>query len=232
MVSLDSESNNAYNYRIIALLTSLMIIAFIKETITMKKYLELFLAFAQIGITTFGGGLAMLPILQRELVDKRHWTTEEELADYYAIGQCTPGIIAVNTATFVGYTRAGILGGIVATLGLIFPSFLIITALAAFLTSFAGLDAVKHAFNGIRACVAALILTSVIKLAKKSLIDWKCVIIFLIILGLALFSPVSPGILVILAGAAGVFLRPELKAGKSQTPAAAANNSENKEEEK
>lgn len=178
----------------------------------MKKYPELFLTFAQIGVTTFGGGLAMLPILQRELVEKRHWTTEEELADYYAIGQCTPGVIAVNTATFVGYSQAGIAGGIVATLGLVFPSFVIITALAAFLTNFAQFDAVKHAFNGIRACVVALILMSVIKLGKKSIVDYKCTIIFLVILGLSLFTPVSPAILVVLAGVTGLLLRPDLNA--------------------
>ena len=84
------------------------------------SYLKLFLLFAKIGVMTFGGGYAMLPILQRELVDTRHWATEEELADYFAIGQCTPGIIAVNTATFIGHKRKGIPGGIVATLALFF----------------------------------------------------------------------------------------------------------------
>ena len=198
----------------------------------MKKYSNLFLAFAQIGVTTFGGGIAMLPILQRELVDKRHWTTEEQLADYYAIGQCTPGIIAVNTATFVGYSQGGILGGIIATLGLIFPSFVIITLLAAFLTSFAGLEAVKHAFNGIRACVVALILVSVLKLGKKSIVDFKCAIIFLIVLVLSLFSPVSPAILVILAGVAGIILRPDLKAGASSGKPADTAASDSSEEGK
>lgn len=198
----------------------------------MKKYFNLFLAFAQIGVTTFGGGIAMLPILQRELVDKRHWTTEEQLADYYAIGQCTPGIIAVNTATFVGYSQGGILGGIIATLGLIFPSFVIITLLAAFLTSFAGLEAVKHAFNGIRACVVALILVSVLKLGKKSIVDFKCAIIFLIVLVLSLFSPVSPAILVILAGVAGIILRPDLKAGASSGKPADTAASDSSEEGK
>ena len=184
----------------------------------MKKLPDLFLTFAQIGVTTFGGGLAMLPILQRELVDKRHWTTEEELADYYAIGQCTPGVIAVNTATFVGYAQAGIPGGIVATLGLVFPSFVIITLLAAFLSNFADMEAVKHAFNGIRACVVALILISVIKLGKKSIIDNKCVIIFLAVLGLSLFTPVSPAILVIIAALTGLILRPDLKSKDKSDP--------------
>ena len=197
----------------------------------MKKYAQLFFVFATIGITTFGGGIAMLPILQRELVDKRHWTTEEQLADYYAIGQCTPGIIAVNTATFVGFSTAGVLGGIAATLGLIFPSFVIITALAAFLTNFAGLEAVKHAFNGIRACVVALILMSVIKLGKKSIIDYKCLIIFLSVLGLSLFSPVSPAILVILAGVAGLILRPDLNTKTPSGVSGASSDSARKERE-
>ncbi len=88
-----------------------------KEKKHIPVLLELFFLFAEIGATTFGGGYAMLPILQRELVEKRHWATEEQLMDYYAIGQCTPGIIAVNTATFIGNTKAGMIGGIVATLG-------------------------------------------------------------------------------------------------------------------
>ena len=93
----------------------------------MKKLLDLFLTFARVGGLTFGGGYAMLPILQREVVDKKKWATEEELADYYAVGQCTPGIIAVNVATFIGNTEAGILGGIFATLGVVFPSVVIIS---------------------------------------------------------------------------------------------------------
>lgn len=120
----------------------------------MKKCWKLFWVFAQIGITTFGGGYAMLSILQREVVEKRHWATEEELMDDYAIGQCTPGVIAINTATFIGYKLYGITGGIIATLGVIFPSLLIITSIAAFLLNFADLAIVKHAFDGIRACVS------------------------------------------------------------------------------
>lgn len=106
----------------------------------MNQLLDLFLTFARIGGLTFGGGYAMLPILQREVVEKRHWATEEELMDYYAIGQCTPGIIAVNTATFVGQGLAGSIGGIVATLGVVFPSLIIITVIAAFIQNFAHLS--------------------------------------------------------------------------------------------
>ena len=183
----------------------------------MKNLLEIFWVFAQIGVTTFGGGYAMLPALQREVVEKRHWATEDELMDYYAIGQCTPGIIAVNTATFVGYKQFGVLGGIFATLGVVFPSIVIITIIAMFLTNFAQLEVVKHAFNGIRACVCVLIFDSVIKLGKKSVVDFRCAIIFLVVLGLSLLTPVSPAILVILAGVAGFLLKPDTKKGEKNS---------------
>ena len=183
----------------------------------MKKLWDMFLTFARIGGLTFGGGYAMLPMLQREVVEKQGWATEEELADYYAIGQCTPGIIAVNTATFVGYRQAGIIGGICATLGVIFPSVVIITVIAAFLTNFAELKVIQYAFEGIRVCVCVLIFNAVQKLWKKSVIDQPTMAIFLLVFlisaGLAvgqsfypeLFS-VSPIVYVIAAGVAGVVL--------------------------
>ena len=114
----------------------------------MNPYLDLYLTFARIGVCTFGGGYAMLPILQREVVENRHWATEDELMDYYAIGQCTPGVIAVNTSTFIGYKTHGILGGIAATAGMITPSLIIITIIAAFIQQFAHLAVVQHAFAG------------------------------------------------------------------------------------
>ena len=129
------------------------------------------------------------------------------MADYYAIGQCTPGIIAVNTATFVGYKTKGVLGGIIATLGIIAPSLIIITLIAAFLQNFADLAVVKYAFNGIRACVCVLIFNAVSKLAKKSVIDKICLGICIVVLLLSLFSPLSPALIVILAGIAGVLFK-------------------------
>ena len=179
-----------------------------KEKKHMPVLLELFLLFAEIGATTFGGGYAMLPILQRELVEKRHWTTEEQLMDYYAIGQCTPGIIAVNTATFIGNTKAGMIGGIVATLGVVSPSVVIITLISIFLQNFADLSIVKHAFNGIRAAVCVLIMDSVIKLGKKSIRDLWGWIIFLCVLLASLLSGISPVLLVVLSGVAGIVLKP------------------------
>lgn len=164
----------------------------------MKAYVSLFFTFAKIGVCTFGGGYAMLPILQRELVDNKGWATEEELADYYAVGQCTPGVIAVNTATFVGYNRMGWLGGIVATLGVVFPCLVIIMAIAAFLSNFMHLDVVVHAFNGVRAGVVALILSSVLKLLKTSLVDWKTRIIYVVVLlagAVGVWAPMPGGAL-------------------------------------
>lgn len=164
----------------------------------MKQYLNLFFTFAKIGVCTFGGGYAMLPILQRELVDNKGWATEEELADYYAVGQCTPGVIAVNTATFVGYNRLGWLGGVVATLGVVFPCLVIIMAIAAFLSNFMHLDVVVHAFNGVRAGVVALILSSVLKLLKTSLVDWKTRLIYVVVLlagAVGVWAPMPGGAL-------------------------------------
>ena len=183
----------------------------------MKALWEMFFTFARIGGLTFGGGYAMLPMLQREVVEKHHWATEEELADYYAIGQCTPGVIAVNTATFIGYRQEGIIGGIFATLGVISPSLVIITVIAACLTNFAELKVVQYAFEGIRVCVCVLIFNAVQKLWKKSVIDQPTTAIFLLVFlvsaGLSvgqsfypdLFS-VSPIVYVVIAGVAGVVL--------------------------
>ena len=157
----------------------------------MKELWELFIVFAKIGGFTFGGGYAMLPILQREVVENRNWATSEELMDYYAIGQCTPGIIAVNTATFIGYKRKGIIGGIVATIGCVFPSLVIIMIIAAFINSFTHIVWVQHALAGIRVCVCVLVLDAVIKLAKKSLIDAATYLIFAAVVILSLFTDVA-----------------------------------------
>ena len=189
----------------------------------MNLYLDLFVTFAKVGVCTFGGGYAMLPILQRELVEKRSWATEEELSDYFAIGQCTPGIIAVNTATFVGHKLRGAAGGVAATLGLVFPCLVIIMLIAAFLQNFADLPVIVHAFNGVRACVCALILSSVLKLRKSTVVDKPTVAIFVVVLVLAVAGNFasfpanaigsvlsficSPIVLVVAAGVTGLCVR-------------------------
>ena len=133
----------------------------------MHILLDLFVAFFKIGLFTFGGGYAMLPMLQREVVDHHGWVTEEEVLDYYAIGQCTPGVIAVNTATFVGTKMKGALGGAVATVAVVFPSLIIITLISTVLKNFSEYEVVQHAFAGIRVAVGVLIVGSVWKLYKK-----------------------------------------------------------------
>lgn len=156
----------------------------------------LFLTFAKVGVMTFGGGYAMLPILEREVVTNHNWTTGEQMLDYYAIGQCTPGVIAVNVATFIGHKERGILGAIVATLGIVFPSLLIITSLASVLQLFQDNPYVQKAFGGIRIAVCALIASTVIKLAKKTIKSVIAAIITIAALCLELFLGVSPVIIV------------------------------------
>ena len=173
----------------------------------MKDLLEIFAVAFRVGIMTFGGGYAMLPILQREVVENRKWVTEAEVLDYYAIGQCLPGVIMVNTLIFIGQKRKGTIGGIVAALGTVCPALIIIGAIAALLTNFAEVEAVKKAFAGIRVCVCVLILNAVIKLWKSSVCDWKCFLIFALVAGLSLFIDVTPVLFVVAAALAGILIK-------------------------
>ena len=179
--------------------------------------LDLFLTFFRIGVFTFGGGYAMLPMLQKELVDKKGWVTEEEILDYFAIGQCTPGVIAVNTATFVGFKMKKAAGGIVATLGVVAPSILIITIIAAVLSNFAHIPAVKNAFAGIRVAVCVLIINSVVKLLKKSVVDKLTAAVYIAVaLCAILFSKVSPVIFVVSAALLGIIIRVFIQGRKEE----------------
>ncbi len=170
----------------------------------MKQLWQLFLAFARVGVMTFGGGYAMIPILEREIVDRQGWASSEELMDYYAVGQCTPGVIAVNTATFIGYKVAGSLGGVVATLGVVFPSLVIITVIAGVLTHFADIPAVKSAFAAIRVCVCVLIFNAVLKLWKGAVKDKAGLCLFLLVFLLSIFLDISPVFYVLFCAAAGI----------------------------
>ena len=173
----------------------------------MKLLLQMFLTFAKVGVMTFGGGYAMLPVLQREVVENKGWATEEELMDYFAIGQCTPGVIAVNTATFIGQKHKGLAGAISATLGVVFPSLIIISLLAGVIEAFSHLVWVQNAFGGIRVCVCVLIANAVVKLYKKAVVDTTTLIIFLAVTAGSIFLPVSPVIFVLLAAIAGIILK-------------------------
>ena len=171
----------------------------------MKEYFDLFITFAKIGGFTFGGGYAMLPIMQRELVEKKDWTTNDELLNYYAVGQCTPGIIAVNVSTFVGYQKKGIAGSIFSTLGVITPSIIIIMLIAAFLQNFSHYPAVQHAFSGIRVAVCATVFAAIWNLWKKSIKKWSHVIFCVVAFCLSAFTELNPIWIVLLAGAGGIF---------------------------
>lgn len=170
----------------------------------MSELLELFLTFAKIGAFTFGGGYAMLPMLQKEVVEKKHWATDEEILDYYAVGQCTPGVIFVNTATFIGYTRKGILGGIIATLGVVTPSIIIISLIATLLSNFSEIEAVQHALHGIRIAVCILIFNATFKLFKTGVKDIVGTILFIVALIGAYFSLVPTVLIVVVSACLGM----------------------------
>lgn len=166
----------------------------------MSLYLQLMTSFMKVGVLTFGGGYAMLPLLEKEIVLKQGWATSEELLDYFAIGQMTPGIIAVNTATFVGYKQKGISGAIFATLGMITPSIIIILIIASILSNLLEYPIVVNAFNGIKLGVSVILTQAIYKLAKKSLIDKFSIIVFslgLLALLVLNLNPVSLILLVI-----------------------------------
>ena len=173
----------------------------------MKTLIDLFFTFCRIGGLTFGGGYAMLPMIQKEIVEEKKWATEEEVLDYYAVGQCTPGIIAVNTATFIGQKNKGIMGGIMATLGVVTPSLIIITAIAAFISNFADLAIVKNAFAGVRVCVCVLIFNAVLKLWKSSVVDKATLIIFIGVFLGSVFTKLSPIVFVLITAIAGILVK-------------------------
>ena len=170
----------------------------------MKELWELYISWFKMGLFTFGGGYAMLPMIQRDVVEKKKWASEDEIMDYYAIGQCTPGIIAVNTATFVGYKVKGISGGIIATLGVVSPSLIIITIIAAFLTNFQDIVIVQQALSGIRISVCILMSVSIYKLAKKSVTNIFGITLCVIAFVMSYFTSVSTVLLVVVAGICGI----------------------------
>ena len=177
----------------------------------MKDILDLYLAFLRIGAVNFGGGYAMLPLLERDLVQDRGWTTTEDLTDYFAIGQCTPGLIALNVATFIGSRRKGVAGAIAATVGFVSVPIVIILLIATFLQGFADLPVVQNAFAGIRVCVCVLIIQAVLRLWKKSVVDKTTLVLYLAVFLMTALSGILPlavpaALLVIISGALGVII--------------------------
>ena len=177
----------------------------------MKELLELYLAFLKIGAVNFGGGYAMLPLLERDLVQDRGWTTTQDLTDYFAIGQCTPGLIALNVSTFIGSRRKGIPGAIAATTGFVTIPIVIILIIATFLQGFADYPVVQNAFAGIRVCVCVLIVQAVLRLWNKSVVDKTTLILYLGVFLMTALSGVLPlaipaAVLVIISGMLGVII--------------------------
>lgn len=172
----------------------------VRKDFLMKELWKLFALFFKIGLFTFGGGYAMLPLLKAELVNKRRFVSEQELLDMYSIGQCTPGIIAINVATFIGYRQKGIRGAITTTAGMVMPSLMVIILLASVLQNFADNRYVAYAFSGIRICVAALIADVIFDLARKNIAGYMSVFVFIGALALLVGAGLSAVWIVIIAG--------------------------------
>ena len=172
----------------------------------MKDYAALIVSFAKIGMLTFGGGYAIMPVAERELVKRRGWTTQEEIADYYTIAMVTPGIIGINLSTFIGFSRKGIPGGILATLSFMLLPVTAVTAIALSIDNFVRFEIVRHAVAGIRIAACALIFAAVLKLVKTQVSDWKQAVIAVLCLVWQLVFRADPAVLVIAAGAAGFLL--------------------------
>ena len=186
------------------------------------RFFDLFFTFSRIGLFTFGGGLAMMPMMQKELIDKKQWISEEELIDYYAVGQSTPGIIAVNVATFVGHKQLGVLGAVFATLGIIFPSLVIIMLLAGGINSISEYPRVQAALKGINVAVAALLTSVIVKFAKKTIKNIWNALFMLLAFACIFWFKVPSFIVILIAIAIGCFntarvLKKEKAAAAKQT---------------
>lgn len=184
----------------------------------MKELLNLFFVFARIGGFTFGGGYAMLPMIQKEIVENKKWASDEEIMNYYAVGQCTPGVIAVNVATFIGYKLKGIWGAVFATLGVVTPSVMIITIIAAFISNFTHIPAVRHALDGINVVVSVLVFNAVINLWKKGVKSIFGIVLFALAFTVSVFFDISPLYTIVISVTCGIIYgkKASQKGGKAK----------------
>lgn len=174
----------------------------------MQILVDLFLVFAKIGAFSIGGGYAMLPFIQREVIDRYAWLTTQEFSDILAISQMTPGPVAVNSATFVGYTQSGVLGSAMATLGVVLPSFIMILIIASFFVKFYEKDAVKAAFKGIRPGVLGLLAAAAYQVTVQSVLDIKGIIVFALSFGILFIKKMDPMIVIAISAVLGIILYP------------------------
>lgn len=173
----------------------------------MKELLDIYWTFLKISSVTFGGGMAMLPILEREIAKNKKWVTEEDIIDYYALSQGLPGILAINVSSMIGYHKKGILGDIAASLGTISPCIFIITILTNFITNFRDIEIVKHAFAGITLGATALIFSAIINLWKKSIVDKYCLGIFVLTFLIMIIFDASPVVVITASAVAGIIIK-------------------------
>ncbi|MGD9567972.1 MAG: chromate transporter [Sedimentibacter sp.] len=173
----------------------------------MKDLLEIYWTFVKISSVTFGGGMAMLPILQRELAKNKKWVSDEDIIDYYALSQGLPGILAINVSSMIGYHKKGILGDIAASFGVITPCIFIITILTTFITNFRDIEIVRHAFAGITLGATALIFSAIINLWKKSIVDKFCLRLFILTFIIMIIFDLSPVLLIIAGAIAGIIIK-------------------------
>ena len=174
-----------------------------------KGYLSLFLTMLKIGLFTFGGGYAMIALIENEFVEKKKWIEKDEFLDIAAIAESTPGPIAINAATYIGYKNSGIIGSIIATLGICIPSFVIIYAISLFFDAFLSFTLVAYAFKGIQICVVYLILTAGLKMLKQiKKTTFNMIIISLTLICMIVFSlfavKFSTIFYILISGACGV----------------------------
>lgn len=170
----------------------------------MYLLIRLFLAFLKIGTFSFGGGYAMLPFIQKEIVDNNHWISISEFMDIIGVSQMTPGPIAINSATFVGYKLYGVLGSIMATLGVIFTSFVLVSIISKMLEKFKESTIIKAALMGMRPVLIALIIKAFLDLAKESYLNFKSLIIAVIIGVVILSKKVHPILIIVIAAIIGL----------------------------
>ena len=199
----------------------------------MKEYLNIFWAFLRVGMFTFGGGYAIIPVIEREIIKKRAWITMDEVIEYYTVSQVMPGMIGVNLSIFIGNKQKGAFAGFLAAIGFVFPGTTLITFIALFISNFADIPIVQHAFAGIRIAVAALILDTVLKLVKGVFKDVKTLVLFILIFALsalpsgivpAFFS--SPAFLVVTSGIIGLVIYRQKKEKPQENAALPPNGNE------
>ena len=189
--------------------------------VSMKKIFELFITFFKLGLFTFGGGYAMISLIQSECVDKKKWLTEEELLDIVAIAESTPGPIAINSATYIGHKIGGVLGSIMAVLGVVLPSFTIIYIISLFFDAFIQIEIIAKAFRGIQCAIGVIILTAGIKMLNKlpkstlSIIIFSLTLIITIVLDLIAVN-LSSIILILIAGVIGIVSTALTSTGKKR----------------